>query len=334
MARSSLRLDVVLWGAAAYGVVHAMALLRALDSLPYKAGTYLFPGCLVEALGPVLRVWSVGDAESIERLDAPARARASHARRFARDDLAASVDEAERADKAIAQLRPELGRADRRGRHAVLAELDPLHDSALSSPIGPTEAMKPAVPVWTRFDWAIAAAIGVTVGLGLGSSRNGMSDDAMYRTVAAKATVPAYQEYLAQGGRHVEEVQGVLLPRAELQIAAAQGTVEAIEAFKTAHPTPKIGPEIEAALRLAMLAELDKAKKVSTIAALDAFAKNVSGQRPGTRGSRRRATRSTRRRSPAGRRRRRRTPGRQAFMERLFAWVEKSSNGLSRCASA
>ncbi|MGH7295242.1 MAG: hypothetical protein ACRELB_09925, partial [Polyangiaceae bacterium] len=48
--------DVLLWGVVAYGVVHAMAMLRALDALPYKAGTYLFPGCLVEALGPVLRV--------------------------------------------------------------------------------------------------------------------------------------------------------------------------------------------------------------------------------------------------------------------------------------
>ena len=322
-----IAVDIVLWAAAAYGVVHAMALLRALDSLPYKPGTYLFPGCLVEALGPVLRVWSVGDTESIERLSTPAPGLELRMRDGSRVSvLAASGDDAERAEKALAQLRPELGRALAADDAHVLAELDPLHDSALSSPIGPTEAMKPAVPVWTRFDWGIAAALGVAIGLGLGSSRNVMSDEAMYRTVAAEATVSAYKEYLAQGGRHVEEVRDVLLPRAELQTAAAQGTVEAVEAFQKAHPTSKIVPEIDAALRRAMLAELDKAKKASTIAALDEFAKKYpdNGLGPELKAARHtlyaQALAGWKKKAKAD-------AGTVAFMDRLFAWVEKSSNG-------
>ena len=116
-----------------------------------------------------------------------------------RDGSRVSVLAAERGGR---RARGEGARAaatpSSRGRMAeddahVLAELDPLHDSALSSPIGPTEAMKPSVPAWTRFDWGIAAALGVAMGSGSATSRNAMSDEAMYRTVAAEATVSGLQ---------------------------------------------------------------------------------------------------------------------------------------------
>jgi hypothetical protein len=320
-------LDVVLWGAAAYGVVHASALLRAQDSLPYKAGTYLFPGCLVEALGPVLRVWSVGDAESIEKVAGPTPGVELRMRDGSRVSvLAPGAEEAERAEKALTQMRGDLARAIAEDDMHVLAELDPLHDSALSSPIGPTEAMKPSVPVWTRFDWGIAAAIGLAMGVGLGSARNAMSDEAMYRSIAAAGTVAAYQEYLAQGGRHSGEVHDVLLPRAELQAAAARGTVEAVQAFRAAHPDSKIQPEIDAALRRAMLAELDKAKKQGTIAALNEFATKYPDHGLGP--ELKAAKHSFYTQALAGwRAKAKADAGTNAFMDRLFAWVEKSGSG-------
>ncbi|HEY1696193.1 MAG TPA: hypothetical protein VGG39_28700 [Polyangiaceae bacterium] len=318
--------DVLLWGAAAYGVVHATALLRAQDSLPYKAGTYLFPGCLVEALGPVLRVWSVGDAETIEKVEGASPGVALKMRDGSRVVIAArSAEEAERAVRTLEQMRGDLARALAEDDMHVLAELDPLHDSALSSPIGPTEAMKPTVPVWTRFDWGIAAVIGVAMGLGLGSARNRMSDDAMYRSIVATATVPAYQEYLAQGGKHSEEVHDVLLPRAELQSAASEGTVDAVEAFQKTHPDSKIQPEVDAALRRAMLAELEKAKKAGTIAALNDFATRYpdNGLAPELRA----AKHSFYAQALAGwKAKAKADAGTTAFVERLFAWVEKSGN--------
>ena len=210
---------------------------------PTRPGTYLFPACLVEALGPVLRVWAVVDAESVERLATPGAGLELRMRDGSRVTvLARSVDEAERAEKQLTQTRAELARAFAEEEAHVLAELDPLHDSALSSPIGPTEMMKPAVPAWTRFDWGVAAAAGLALGLGLGSARNGVSDDAMYRAVAGSASVPMYEQYLSQGGRHSDEVRDVLLPRAELQAAEAKGTVEAVQAFVQAHPSSKIRP--------------------------------------------------------------------------------------------
>ncbi|HEY3818244.1 MAG TPA: hypothetical protein VGL81_13785 [Polyangiaceae bacterium] len=321
-----IALDGVLWAVAAYGVVHAMALIRALDSLPYKAGTYLFPGCVVEALGPVLRVWAVVDAESIERLATPAPGLALVMRDGSRVSvLAQNVEEAERADKQLTQTRTELARAIAEDEGHVLAELDPLHDSALSSPIGPTEMMKRAVPAWTRFDWGVAAVLGVVLGVGLGWARNGMSDDAMYRSVAASATVASYEEYLSQGGRHSNEVRDVLLPRAELQTAEANGSVEAVEAFAQAHAGSKIAPEIDAALRKAMLGELDKAKKVGTVAALDDFAKKYPDNNLAP--ELKTARHALYAQALAGWRNKAKADAQtNAFMERLFAWVEKSGS--------
>jgi hypothetical protein len=318
--------DIALWAVAAYGVVHAMALLRASDVLPYKAGTYLFPGCLVEAMGPVLRVWAVADAESVERLATPVPAIELKMRDGSRVVIpASSIDDAERAEKVLSQSRNDLARATAEDDAHVLAEMDPLHDSALSSPIGPTEAMKYAVPAWTRFDFAIAAAAGVALGLLLATTRNSMSDDAMYRAVVAEATMPAYQHYLAQGGSHTEEVRDVLLPRAELKTAASQGTVEAIQAFQKDHPTSKIGPEVDAALRTALLAELDKAKRVGTVAALDDFARKYpdNGLGPELKAARHTLYAAA---LAAWKKKAQTDAATQAFMDRLFAWAEKSGS--------
>jgi hypothetical protein len=317
--------DVLLWAMAAYGVVHAMALLRALDSLPYKAGTYLFPGCLVEALGPVLRVWAVADAESVERVSSPTPGLELRMRDGSRMGIRArSTEETERAEAQLTQTMAELARATEYDG-PILAEVDPLHVSALSSPVGPTEMMKSAVPAWTRFDWAVAAGLGVVLGLGLGWVRNGMSDDAMYRWVAASASVPVYQLYLTQGGRHTAEVRDVLLPRAELVTAAAQGSVDAVQAFAREHASSKIGPEIDAALRHAMLGELEKARKLGTVGALDDFAKRFPDNNLGPElkaarhGLYAQALADWKKKSHAD-------AATTAFMERLFVSVEASGN--------
>ncbi len=269
-----LAIDIVLLAGAAYGVVHAMGLLRALDTLPWRAGTYLFPGCVVDARGPVLDVWSVGDAEAVERVAAPEPGLAFKMRDGSRVVVnAPSLELAEKADAALGSLRQELARAIAEEDPQVLAELDPLHDRAMSSPIGPQEAMKRVLVVSKRFDWAIAAIAGVLLGLGLGSTRNTMSDDAMYRSVVATGTAEAFQQYLAQGGRHADDVRDVLLPRAQLREAERAGGVKPVQDFADAHPGSKIDGDIAAALRRAMLAALETAKQPGTVTAIDELAK-------------------------------------------------------------
>jgi hypothetical protein len=267
-----LTVDVLLFTAAGYGVMHALGILRALDALPWRAGTYLFPGCIVEAEGPVLSVWAVGEAESVESVAEPSglALRMPDGTRVVIP--AANIEQRDRATAALGSLRSELTRAIAEEDMHVLAELDPLHDSAFSSPIGPTEKMKRRLLVSAQFDWAIALAVGVVVGLALGESRNVMSDNAMFATIGTAASPGSYRMYLEHGRRYADQVRDTLLPRAELREAQAQGTVEAVQAFATSHPATKIQPEIDAAMKQALLAQLKKAIAVGTVTALADFA--------------------------------------------------------------
>jgi hypothetical protein len=268
-----LIVDCALLSAAAYGVLHAVGLLTALESLPYRPGTYLFPGCAVDARGPVLQVWDMSDAEVVERVDSPSPGLALKMRDGSRVVIPArSAKEAERAEAALTQLRKRLAEAIERGDMHTLAGLDPLHDSAMSCPIGPTEKMKPRVSIWARVDWAIALVLGFALGHTLVTSRNSISDDAMYQTVLADGTAGAYRQYLAQGGRHSQDVEQTLLPRAELHDAEAARDIKAVEGFGAAHPSAKISTEVDAALRRLLLEELDKVKALHTVTALDGFA--------------------------------------------------------------
>jgi hypothetical protein len=315
--------DLLLWVAAAYGVVHAMAMLRADDALPYKTGTYLFPACVVEALGPVLRVWAVGEAESVESVSSPLPGLAVKMRNGSLVVVAArKLEDAQRAERALATVRGELTRALAHEDAHVLAELDPLHDSALSSPIGPTEPMRLSMSSWTRYDWGIAAGVGVALGLVLVETRNSMSDEAMFRAVATEGTVDAYEDYLAQGHKHAEDVRDVMLPRVQLGQAEAQG-VDATEAFAQAHPGSKIQPEIDAALRRVLLAELAKAKAVGTVSALDEFTKTHphSGLDPELAAARHTLYGQA---LSAWKTKAKPDAATSAFMDKLFAWAEKA----------
>jgi hypothetical protein len=317
--------DLFLWVGAAYGVVHAMAVLRAEEALPYKTGTYLFPGCVVEALGPVLRVWAVGEAEAVESVTSPSPGLGLRMRDGARVVVGArALEDAQRAERALATVRAELTRALAEDDAHVLAEMDPLHDSAMSSPIGPSEPMKLAVSVWTRFDWAVAVGVGVALGLVLVETRNSMSDEAMFGMVATQGTVDAYEEYLAQGHKHAEDVRDVLLPRLQLARAEAQG-MDATEAFAQAHPGSKIQPEIDAAVRRVLLAELTKSKAVGTVSALDDFAKKHphSGLEPELAAARHALYGQA---LAAWKAKSKPDSATSVFMDQLFAWAEKTNS--------
>ncbi|HEV3191423.1 MAG TPA: hypothetical protein VGY54_13035 [Polyangiaceae bacterium] len=314
--------ESILLGLAAYGVLHAMAILVSLESLPFRAGTYLFPACAIEARGQVLQVWPVSDIESVDRVTAPSPGLELRMRDRSRVVIPArSAKDAERAQSALEPIRKELARALADGDPHALAELDPLHDSAMSSPIGPTERMQQSIALWTRFDWAIAAVIGLVVGHVLGATRNSISDDAIYRTVVAGGTEEAYRAYLKQGGRHSEEIENVLLPHAELQSAEARGSVDALREFTQTHPSSKIGSEIEAAMRRALLVDLDKAKQAGTVTALDDFARGNTEPYVATE---LKAARHAlfQQALAAWKKKARADAATSAFMDRLFAWSE------------
>ncbi|MDP9148817.1 MAG: hypothetical protein M3O36_02585, partial [Myxococcota bacterium] len=240
----------LLLSAGAYGVLHAMAILHALDSSPFVPGIYLFPACVVDACQPLLRVWAVADAERIERAPPPEQALVLSMRDHSRVIVpAAESKDLARAEAALASLRAELARAAAEDDASVLAELDPLHDRALSNPVGPTAAMRRVLPVWIQLDWALAAALGMALGLVLGTARNRTSDERMIQGVVSTGTGAAFEQYLARGGRHSAEVRGVLLPRARLRDVESQGNVGALLAFAHDHASSNIAPEIDSAVQ-------------------------------------------------------------------------------------
>jgi hypothetical protein len=267
-----LAVDVLLLSAAAYCFIHATIVLRAMEALPYRAGTYLFPACVIDATDSTLRVWAVADAQTIATVDGPALVLAM------RDGErvivpGSSAEEVERAKASLESLRPGLLGAIEADNTDMLAELDPLHHTRMSSPILSTEGMKRFSPWWSRLDGLPAIAVGVALGLGLGSMRNASSDQRMYEGVVAAGSVPLYEEYLRRGGRRSDEIREEYLARAELAEAQKKGTLDALQEYVREHPTTKIGSEVDDAMRRALLVELEKAKAAGTVAAIDDFAK-------------------------------------------------------------
>jgi hypothetical protein len=98
-----------------------------------------------------------------------------------------------------------------------------------------------------------------------------------------------------------------------------------VQAFAVAHPGSKIAPEIDAALRSAMLVELDKATKLGTVAGLDDFAKKYPDNNLGP--ELKAARHALYAQALAGwKQKAKADAATNAFMDRLFAWVEKSGN--------
>lgn len=316
-------LDMALLAAAAFCVLHALGRLVSLEALPWRAGLYLFPGCAIDACRSQLKVWPIEAVQSVEASGQPPVV-ALRMRDGSRVVVEApSAEHAERAQATLETVRRDEAQAIELDDSRVMVELDPLHGRAMSSPIGPTEAMKARLPLWTRLDWAVAVLLGAALGQGLGAARNALSDDAMVRAAAAEGTAAAYRAYLARDGRHSGEVRDVLLPRVELRDAAATGSVDAVLAFAQAHPSSKIGAEIDATLRHALLVELEKAKSVGTVTALDAFGRKYPGKLVD---AELKAARHTLflQALAAYRAKAHPQPGGDAFMARLVDWAEKN----------
>jgi hypothetical protein len=97
-----------------------------------------------------------------------------------------------------------------------------------------------------------------------------LSEARLYAAARAADNALGYRAYLARGGQN-PDVEAVLLPRAELRSAQAQGSVSAIEQFIAAHPHSKIQPEVDAALRQALSRDLASAEAFGTLTAIQDF---------------------------------------------------------------
>lgn len=270
----SLVVDVLLVSAIVLGVVRLSILRAAREALPYPRGVYVFPVSLVDARTSQVRVYPLFDVTSVngpdarnvtsleigaDRYDIPFR------------DRGAAEEATRNIREAMENVRSTRDHSD--PRITLMFTLDPLQRPRVSSPVGPKDSLARKLPGWARHAWIAAPLVGLIVGPAVLAARNATSDRRMFARAQQADTVEAYKDYVTRGGRRSDEVRNVLLPRAELHEAERAGTVEAIEAFRAAHPNSAIEQEVDDARRAALLADLDRAKAVGTLGALQEFAK-------------------------------------------------------------
>lgn len=238
-------------------------------SLPFARATYLFPAGVVDAMSSSIYVHSLADLSSVE-------ARASTLCVTFKDGAsfefpANDQQQADAARQAVAEAQERLDEATRADSVRHLAALDPLCQTNFPSPFSEDVPFKRPTAMWAFALLGMALASGAALGVGVWEVRNKLSARRIAEAARAQNTTAGYRLYLERGGQ-LPEIVDVLLPRAELAEARAQGSVAAIEQFMASHPGSKIQAEVDEALRAALLAALDDAKAQQTLAALDAFA--------------------------------------------------------------
>lgn len=249
---------------------------RAL-SLPFARATYLFPMGVVEATSSSLAIHPLSDLTQVEARAAALEVTFNDGASFAFP--AKDQKQADAAKEAVNQSRERLDEALESDSVRHLAALDPLCRTNFPSPFSQDVPFKRPTALWATALLAMAVVSGVALGVGVFEIRNKLSGRRLAEVARASNTTAAYRQYLANGGTQPEIVD-VMLPRAELAEARARGTVEAIEEHIRSHPSSKIKPEEDAALREALLSALAKASAESTLAALDAFAAQHQNHAP------------------------------------------------------
>lgn len=261
-------LHVVFASAAVFFALRAYAVTWAMGRLPYATGDYLYPSGVISASFGQLAEFDSREIQAVEPRgdkiivrytgrtftflgETPERAR----------DVADMFGHSREAWRGVADGEP----LDR-------ARLHPLTDSGIPNPLAPTDPHERprffSVPVL-----AVAAVVlGMCMGLGVSAWRDSLSQKALYRRAIAEDTVQGYQAYLERGGERAD-VKTLLLPRAELRLAIAKGTVGAVQEFKERHADTQITGEVQNALRAALLRELEKAKANGSLRALSEFPK-------------------------------------------------------------
>jgi hypothetical protein len=152
----------------------------------------------------------------------------------------------------------------------ALAALDPLADTGFKSPFTPTEPRRKTSPRWLRFGWLIAISAGALLGPAAWKGRNYLSEERLYAEARAAGTTEAYRSYLQRGGTRAD-VRDMLLPRAELHDAIRKGSVRELEAYMARGSHGQIDPEVQAALKKALLAELAATAAKNSLTALNEF---------------------------------------------------------------
>lgn len=233
--------------------------------LLYGSGNYLFPAGVVKARGATLAHFDSKNLKSATANGATVRVSFTGGASF---DFPAGTKE--HAEQTVQAFKRGVGswKEAEGGSQMEQARLNPLLESGVPNPLAPTQPhVRPSL-LSSAVLGVVVVALAVVLGLLVSSWRDSLSRKALYIAATEADTIEAYRLYLERGGER-EEVSTLLLPRAELKNAVEAGTVEAIQRFLDENPDAKIGSEIQNALRVALLKELDKAKAQGSVTAIE-----------------------------------------------------------------
>lgn len=255
---------------AVFAALRALSLDHARDSLPYRAGCYVFPIGVVDAQTEVVRIYRFTELSDVSRRGKRVTLVFENARfEFETPDPELS----ERLVQTVEQNRQRVSGASGPPSSRELAGLDPLADTGFKSPFTPAEPLRKTTPRWLRFGWLEALVAGALVGPLLWKGRNWLSEERLYQSARNLGTTAALRQYLAHGGKRAD-VAAELLPRAELREAVAKRSVPALAEFLAHNQHPGVEAEGLAALKQALLVELNEVAAKGSLTELAAFERN------------------------------------------------------------
>ena len=135
----------------AFGIVQAFARMVRERALPYTAGVYMFPACLIDARSDQFRIFWTQDLSGVDVQGGAVRVSFSGGTHF----LFACADPSQ-----AASIVAEVQAARDRAMHAkatedpgALVAVDPLHNPRFSSPVGPRDPYELRLPPWKKLGW-------------------------------------------------------------------------------------------------------------------------------------------------------------------------------------
>jgi hypothetical protein len=259
---SWIAIYALLCGLAAVFLVEALAARWARQRLPYRPGIYLFPAGVIDASSPRFVVYRMSQLEVDVAGPKEVRLRNRSGASFGFE-----TPDSQSARSAILECKERLLRAEQAEDGRELAALDPLKDTGFVSPFSPSTSIKRPRPGWFKVALPLALLAGLPLGALVLHARNFASERVLYETASKNDDIQSYEAYLARGGTR-PEVSELLLPRAELEQARRAGTVAAIEEFVARRPDSKVHAEAMAALKAALLVDLEEARKAGGLKAL------------------------------------------------------------------
>lgn len=250
-----------------FSVFKAIGKVAQAALVPFRRGTYLFPGGVVAARSARIEVTPLSDLVRAELVAGGASVRLSFKSGGPFELPVADRARGPAMVEALEVHRQKLVEALAAGNQHDVALLDPLIDTGIHSPLMPSEPLRRRVPGIVRHAPWLALLPALGLAWPLFTVRNSMSEERFFTVAHAENTPESYRTYLAAGGDR-REVHDVLLPRAELAEARKTGSSAAVAKVVEGHAGTSVRAELELALREMLLAEIAAAKKVGTATAV------------------------------------------------------------------